>query len=290
MGAAEYFADGEQGAFVLLWPVYETYRVWGGIIYADGDALAPASRASNRPLENVGLFVSFANLAARGEPSERSALGWVHRYGLLTRDQHTGYPEPMSLADFQQESICAYELLLLYRNIRARDAEALRRRYTEPWFGAPRTAVQRYFAAFHPTPSKRSREWEQKSDALVIEMAVTAFESVLEDKLSDIHLSHRQYVPKMRITDRPAPEDPRAQVVEVELHPATRGRYAPERSYKCPDLRSAIYLQLDLAYMDQKPIGNCVACGMQFFATRKDKRHCGPTCRSNARHQRNRRR
>ncbi len=62
------------------------------------------------------------------------------------------------------------------------------------------------------------------------------------------------------------------------------------RSYSCRDLLSAIYLQFYLFITSDKPTRYCEnpACGMPFLVTRKDKWRCNDTCRSNARHYRER--
>jgi predicted nucleic acid-binding Zn ribbon protein len=53
-------------------------------------------------------------------------------------------------------------------------------------------------------------------------------------------------------------------------------------------LLSAIYLQFYLLVTDNKPMRHCEnpACGMPIPITRKDKRFCNASCRSNARHYR----
>ena len=62
--------------------------------------------------------------------------------------------------------------------------------------------------------------------------------------------------------------------------------YKPVPSWHCPDLLSAIYLQLYLWMTSSLPMRRCAnpACGTPFPVTRKDKRVCNRTCRSNLRH------
>ena len=62
--------------------------------------------------------------------------------------------------------------------------------------------------------------------------------------------------------------------------------YKPSQSWRCPDLRSAIYLQFYLWMTDALPMRRCLnpACEMPFPAARRDKRVCSDTCRSNLRH------
>lgn len=86
-------------------------------------------------------------------------------------------------------------------------------------------------------------------------------------------------------------------VADVKLSstrlPVPRQEKVPElprsrRTVRCPDLLSGIYLQFYLFVTDDTPMRHCEnpACGMQFPVTRKGKRFCNATCRSNARHYR----
>ena len=69
-----------------------------------------------------------------------------------------------------------------------------------------------------------------------------------------------------------------------------RGSFFVRRTLWCPDLLSAIYLQFVLFVTDNKPVRRCEnpPCGMPFPVTRRGKRFCNATCRSNARHYRSR--
>lgn len=64
------------------------------------------------------------------------------------------------------------------------------------------------------------------------------------------------------------------------------GHYRPTPSWECPDLISAIYLQLYLWITEGLPMRRCVipSCGTPFPAKRSDKRVCSVSCRSNLRH------
>jgi len=69
--------------------------------------------------------------------------------------------------------------------------------------------------------------------------------------------------------------------------PQPRGvSFRPTRSWFCPELLSSIYLQFYLFVTDHRPMRRCEnpACRIPFPLTRKNKRFCSDTCRSNARH------
>jgi len=70
--------------------------------------------------------------------------------------------------------------------------------------------------------------------------------------------------------------------------PPLKSDYRIPRLWTCPDLLSAMYLQFYLLITDAEPMRRCQnpACGKPFPATRKNKRFCNDTCRSNARHYR----
>jgi hypothetical protein len=65
--------------------------------------------------------------------------------------------------------------------------------------------------------------------------------------------------------------------------------YVPASSFDCPDLLAALYLQLFLVICRRRPVRRCEGCGLPLPDTaRKGTRHHGATCRSNARHKRER--
>jgi hypothetical protein len=73
------------------------------------------------------------------------------------------------------------------------------------------------------------------------------------------------------------------QAVEAWFAPSA---YRPVQSWNCPDLLSAIYLQLYLWMTESLPMRRCVnpPCGTPFPLTRKDKQVCSRSCGSNLRH------
>lgn len=68
-----------------------------------------------------------------------------------------------------------------------------------------------------------------------------------------------------------------------------RPPYAPTDSFTCPDLLSALYLQLFLVVRRRRPVRRCEGCGLPLPETaRRGKLYHDATCRSNARHRRER--
>lgn len=64
------------------------------------------------------------------------------------------------------------------------------------------------------------------------------------------------------------------------------GRYRPTPSWECPDLISAIYLQLYLWMTEGLPMRRCAipTCRTPFPMKRSNKKVCSDSCRSNLRH------
>jgi hypothetical protein len=65
-------------------------------------------------------------------------------------------------------------------------------------------------------------------------------------------------------------------------------RYRPAMSWEVPDLFSALYLQFFLMMTNNLAMRRCEnpACGLPIPATRRNRKFCNPTCRSNMRHYR----
>ena len=93
--------------------------------------------AATRPLEDPELFLSFARLWARGEPSRKRVLSWVNKYGLLTLE-HSDRPlldpdrrvnqAPIALKKFRAEALRARSALDLYTNLYEGGVGALKER------------------------------------------------------------------------------------------------------------------------------------------------------------------
>lgn len=258
--------DPSWGIFVLNWGLHADYAVAGGWIYGTVD-----DGVAYQPLNEPDLFLSFARLASRGEPSEKSILQWVRRYGLLRRgDERQGLNQtPMTVADFREEARCAYQLLSLYTEIQQRDYPAIRSRYVGEG--------EHQDSRFHPNPVDRyfiqdqedqesTRKFETDNGyETYYDRGIVALECLMEELLSDVRLRPRSYIGGLR-QNRDEP-------------------YVPTPSWYCPDLRSAIYLQFFLMMVDNRPMRRCnnPNCRTPFPVTRKDRVYCKDGCRSTGR-------
>jgi len=286
---------------VRFWPVAKSYKILRGIIYADDPQRDPL-----RGFVTFGdpdLFFSFARLGARGEPSESSILRWVSEHGLLRRENDLQGPRssdidvmqaPITVADFRAEVLRARQLLTLYMNIREEDLEALeskingtdgKRHLSLYWPHTPLTDVEVYFANVRDRLSEARellglrQDWpgyddEPKwtsVDPRDVYIVLIALSEAVKDRLADVRLDLDIIDIYNRLATQPLGSD-----------------YRSPRSWKCPDLLSAMYLQFYLLITGTEPMRRCQnpACGLPFPATRKNKRFCNATCRSNARNYR----
>jgi hypothetical protein len=267
---------------VRMWAKSERYKVVGGCIYPEG-----IKTELTFPLSDPGLFLSFARLGARGEPSENSIQRWVSEHGLLKgedsfwdswpdgwpkvfpteeeSDQFTKSPikeEEMSVVDFRTEVRFANQLLNLYADIRVQDLPAIRGRFTAPPDfpqSARQTPIDRYLENEWNSPLGGKHEVALARKG-TYGRAVVLLISSLSYAVRSVRLS---------LTDGPLIERP------PTLY----------RVLTCPDLLSAMYLQFYLLVTNHKPMRRCKnpACRLPFPVTRTDKWHCNDTCRSNAR-------
>jgi len=280
---------------VGLWPVAKSYRILDGVIYADDPE--PDLLRGFVAFGDPDLFFSFARLSARGEPSESSILRWVSEHGQLRRENERQGPRsdteveqaPITVADFRAEVLCARQLLTLYMDIREENFEALKskiystdekRHLSSYWPHTPTTDLEEYFANHRDTHSIAREplgllhemspfdepEWTsvERWDVFV---ALGALQEIVKNRLADVRLDFDHHW----TGSQPLGSD-----------------YRIPRSWDCPDLLSALYLQFYLLITDSEPVRRCQnpACGLPFPATRKNRRFCNATCRSNARNYR----
>ena len=150
----------------------------------------------------------------------------------------------------------------------AKDHEAIRGRLTgdsESRLYRHSTKVDRYFSYTDGTSKRAYREMLPHDVCIA---GIVAFEALISQLLSNVRLTLSPHLARA-IPDR-------------------YGAYKPTQSWRCFDLRSAIYLQFYLMITDSRPVRYCEnpVCRMPFLAGRKDKHHCNDSCRSNARHYR----
>ena len=301
---------------VHLWPVAKSYKILRGVIYVDDPQPQPVGGVIDaddpqedpwRGLVSFGdpdLFFSFARLGARGEPSESSLLRWVSEHGLLRQENDGQGPwkwpstevnqAPTTVANFRAEVLCARQLLALYMDIREEDFEALqskiygtdeKRHLSSYWPHTPTTDLEEYFGYYgevnfrdvlsearkvlslrHEMSGFDEPEWlsVERWDVFI---ALGALQKIVKDRLADVRLDfdHDWAGSQTLASD-----------------------YRIPRSFDCPDLLSAMYLQFYLLITDFEPVRRCQnpACGLPFPATRKNRRFCNATCRSNARNYR----
>ena len=199
---------------------------------------------------------------------------------------------PITVERFRTEVLCAHQLLTLYMDIKEENFAALQ----DIIYG---TADQRHLSSYwpHTPPTDLEKHF--------------AYNTEIYSKKREIMLRARKYVV-------PGPDDPerstflghldvgkaidalqtivRNYLANVRLDfvwswfsfQPWMSDYRMTRSWYCPDLLSAMYLQFYLLITDFEPMRRCEnpACGMPFPATRKNKRFCNATCRSNARNYR----
>jgi hypothetical protein len=282
--------------FVCSWAVAERYEILNGVVYsAHPDEYDPECLDA---FGDPDLFFSFARLGARGEPSESSILRWISEHGLLRQkkepeawtDSIEGNQAPISVADFRAEVLCAHQLLTLYIDIREENFAALQttiygtdedRHPSSFWPHTPPTDLEKHFAHqrdLYGRVRERVRLKNEIGDSNEsvwsdvehwdVFVALMALQEIVRDRLSDVRLDFLEYW--------------------AEDYPLLGSDYRIPRSWACPDLLSAMYLQFYLLITDFERMRRCQnpACGLPFPATRKNKRFCNATCRSNARNYR----
>jgi len=253
------------------WPVAGHYVCAGGWVYPEGE-----EEGWFFPLTGSDLFLSFARLGARGEPSKASVLRWVREHGLLKRqdENRSGWVRlnngeinqaPMLLDDFRAETRRALWLLSVYAEVRLRDIGALRARSSQPRSALDERLALNFYDSIDEvgfTITAASTESE------ILWLAFSTLAEVTEELLASVTLGTR--------FGSPSEFDP--------VSPAFG------QAWHCPDLLSAIYMRFYLLLTANKSMRRCEnpSCLMLFPVTRKGKRFCNDTCRSNARYHRRR--
>lgn len=225
------------------------------------------------PLEAPELFISFAKLASRGRPSDKSVLEWVHKYGLLKKaedEEESSFVSinkpnqaPMPIEEFKDEAMQANSALHLHADLVEGDIGSLRNR-----LGKLREADKKW-KPLSKIDKKLVEDWAHEGDG-------------------DTRGSNLPWMAEVRlasfVTSRV--EGVRLSLWGSGYWGSTDGAYKPLPTWECPDLLSAIYLQFYLLIADGLPMRRCVvpSCRMPFPLTRKDRQTCSDACRSNLRH------
>jgi hypothetical protein len=269
-----------QGLLTLSWPLHAEYTIVPNpfgrrerTIQGEG-----YDGRSYEPLEDPDLFLSFVRLGSKGQPSETRILRWVEQHGLLTADLSEGVKQtPVSVDDFRKEVRCARELAALFMDIREKNAAAIYARYVgEGDYSEAQdhaNPVDEYFATFQRDESFR-RGLEPPDDPAHLQSGAAAFESLLAARLHDVSI--RPLSDEFDVDEEGT--------LHLRVWTADEP-YRPVLAWRCPDLRSALYLQFALMTTSTKPWRRCEHpdCRMPFIRTRKDRFHCSATCRSGAR-------
>jgi hypothetical protein len=253
------------------WPVAEKYEIDDSrnvVVKETGDW------DITTPLEDPDLFLSFARLAARGRPSDESILGWVSEHGLLTLKDKGKHPADgpggelnqasISLDDFVAEVLRARSAVNLYTTLNegsVQDLKKLVRNISEDSRQMkPLSEMDEFFYNRWPDISDEP-SW---ADGTLQWVAIIILEGFVTEKLADVRPAFW--------SDR-LPETP-------------PNAYKPTQSWNCPDLLSAMYLQLYLWMTGSLPMRRCIipTCRTPFPVTRANRRVCSDTCRSNLRH------
>jgi hypothetical protein len=210
--------------------------------------------------EDENLFLSFVDLGARGRPSDGAILDWVHLYGLLWRTEGVlPWNERMDVEDFRREVLCARQMLDLYKAVRTGNLGFLDR--------LPASDMRGGWKFTPPTVVDRLRESDRKSYGLEdphssLGNAWKLLREAMQEKLGE----------GVRPTFTSSPEDP----------------LGFRQGWYIRDLHSAIFLAFYLFITEGGPVRFCEACGRPIKVKSRRQRHCNDTCRSNARHKRNR--
>jgi hypothetical protein len=265
---------------IIGWPVAPDYEIKHGIIYPKG------GHRSRRPsLMDPDLFLSFARLAAHGDPSEGRILKWVRKYGLLRKANsesilweleddveweverpggrqvlllkaHQVNQAPMSVKEFREETRHAYMCLRLLENIRSGDTDSLRSRISlkrlDPQGKPGQGSTKHVILGGHHIPLTFSAE-EELTDKRVLFAAEQGLRCIVEAQLQHVRLRF-------------------AADYQAASH---RTRLGPD----CPDLYSALYYQLARLMVDERPWTYCANCGHPMILTRPNRKTCGGACR-----------
>jgi hypothetical protein len=256
---------------VFASPLVTECRIeWGEIRVKESLWLSP------RVLEKYpDLFLSFARLGGNRTPRDASINKWVEKYGLPRRLPRHGEKRArgspmesyMYVQEFIEEARSAHQLLRLYQEIQGRELELIEARARDPQSSLDEALK----AAFEPRPYREARVHLTLSAAL---SRLYTQEDLKQRARDEVSL----YTSLRVLTDAVAKKTERAQFRLV-----AKSSSNTEQVWRCPDLLSALYLQLHLLIDDRRPMRSCRHCGTPFPLTRTNKRFCNDSCRSGGR-------
>lgn len=258
------------------WFVNTRPRIYRGWIAPTADPDSGCMEWSRQydPLLESNLFLSFAGLAANGEPSESSALGWIEKYGLLRSNG-------ISTREFQTASQEAYHALKLLEQLRSGDVAVLRSRID---FKDQRVLLDGkdigipQLREFNPQKSR----WEtvlsgdrrvrvlrhvdgietyiypEADDEAILLYSVRGLENIVTEKLENVR---------------------RMFGTGDDEHPRPLAEWRPQLVDHCPDLLTALWYQFAVMVAERRPMKRCVICGKPFEPRRSTKKTCGDACR-----------
>lgn len=278
---------------VLAWPLAPDYKIAPGGWLTPEPGRDQSFRAVNQ-LSDTGLYVSFARLA-RGRRSKEHVRRWVSAHGLLTRKEPEqgsatmvdGFVNqaPLRVDDLLDLARGFGGLLELYAEIQASDVEAIASRI-ESRASVIDEHLASELAAWAPgrpdAPLGLLGEWISSYAAHPL---LWLADKVLCDEVGKGASGVRLRPVSGFAIPWEMERKERSKVRERWFRP-----YVPSVSYSCPDLLSALYLQLLMVISRRRPVRRCKGCGLPLPETfPKNKHHHNQTCRSNARHERKRR-
>ncbi len=281
---------------VLVWPVAAGYRITpGGVISPEPGCkphMSVRSFPPPSPLKDPELYLSFSKLA-HGRKIRERIQNWVSKHGLLTReDPRKGgdvllkggvvNQAPMRIDDFITHASKFDALVRLYAEVGSGNAEAIALRISR------RTSVvdERLASVHRATGSTHGRmlmSLEHETSYArhpLLWLADRVLCDVLAEELVGVRI---RPVSGFAIPWETTDEELAA------IRSASPRPYVPTSSFACPDLLSALYLQLFLVILRRRPMRRCEGCGLPLPETaHKGKHYHNATCRSNARYKRER--
>lgn len=248
------------------------------------------------PVENDGsadLFNSFTKIGGNERLFDKRILDWVGRHGLLQREYYErdrikespclDYYGPyrlfvrdkrvsageqkmlnqasISVDDFRIKVQEAQSAVQLYRYLYTRDFSGLRN-----WIEQLRQQVRLPNQVEEMLLRDRTGypKTSEPMSATEVMMITTRFEAFLTRQIAGVKVSLSS------------------------SHNSSRSleyNYAPRRTYRCPDLLTAIWLQFYLAVTERHPLKHCAnpSCFTLFFPNDGRQKYCGSGCRSTGR-------